>query len=591
EAALFLDDEVIESGGAVGVRLDGVEVLPCVSQGAAPFGPELTITSADGHIIHELAGRPALTKLREIIRDLPLHQRAVLNDEGLLVGIVVDGGKPEYVQGDFLVRGLLGADPSEGSVAVGTPVCAGQVVRLHARDAGSADRDLREALSLHVEALGGDPPAGALVFTCNGRGRGLFGVADHDAEVVEEAFAGAPAAGFFAAGERWAWIWPTAPRRSGWSRTPAPSTCSWPTRRCPARAGSRTTASTRSTACSTSTCALRSCSPGCSACRWSSEDRGTWSSSRRCRASRRPRASRSTRRRSSGCAGSRRACGRTSTARASACRRSSRASSATPACSTSPARPFRPMSGPARPATWPTRSCGRSSATSPRSTSRRWACGRARRWPAWRPNCPRAWPAASAQARSPERSGRGRPTSARQAAGCCRCAELGGVVAMGRVCVAALRRGVLVAVGVRVVVRARRGAVAVRAIAVAAARLSRDGLEDLGGQVRAVGGVGRRRLDADNDLLVVELLEEDPGRLADGRVDALVEEGLDVGRRDAGAQPRPQVDGVRLAKRNDRDVEHDAVGHHDLLLAALEHGVEAAERADPALDGPRQAAA
>ena len=201
EAALFLDDEVIESGGAVGVRLDGVEVLPCVSQGAAPFGPELTITSADGHIIHELAGRPALTKLREIIRDLPLHQRAVLNDEGLLVGIVVDGGKPEYVQGDFLVRGLLGADPSEGSVAVGTPVCAGQVVRLHARDAGSADRDLREALSLHVEALGGDPPAGALVFTCNGRGRGLFGVADHDAEVVEEAFAGAPTAGFFAAGE------------------------------------------------------------------------------------------------------------------------------------------------------------------------------------------------------------------------------------------------------------------------------------------------------------------------------------------------------------------------------------------------------
>ena len=105
------------------------------------------------------------------------------------------------MQGDFLVRGLLGADPSEGSVAVGTPVVAGQVVRLHARDAGSADRDLREALSLHVEALGGDAPAGALVFTCNGRGRGLFGVADHDAEVVEEAFAGAPAAGFFAAGE------------------------------------------------------------------------------------------------------------------------------------------------------------------------------------------------------------------------------------------------------------------------------------------------------------------------------------------------------------------------------------------------------
>ena len=44
-------------GGAVGVRLAGVEVLPCVSQGAAPVGPELTITAAEGNVIAELAGR------------------------------------------------------------------------------------------------------------------------------------------------------------------------------------------------------------------------------------------------------------------------------------------------------------------------------------------------------------------------------------------------------------------------------------------------------------------------------------------------------------------------------------------------------
>ena len=38
ETALFLGDEVLD-GGAVGVRFDGVEMLPCVSQGAAPSGP------------------------------------------------------------------------------------------------------------------------------------------------------------------------------------------------------------------------------------------------------------------------------------------------------------------------------------------------------------------------------------------------------------------------------------------------------------------------------------------------------------------------------------------------------------------------
>jgi small ligand-binding sensory domain FIST len=198
-AALFLGTEVLDEG-AVGVRLDGVEVLPCVSQGAAPIGPELTITAAEGHVITQLAGKPALEKLRETIEALPPGDLALVQG-GLLVGIVVDSNKPDYVQGDFLVRGLVGADPETGQVAVAADVRPGQVLRLHARDAERADRDLREALGVRMRALGGRPPAGALVFACNGRGRGLFGRGDHDAEAVDDELAGAPAAGFFAAGE------------------------------------------------------------------------------------------------------------------------------------------------------------------------------------------------------------------------------------------------------------------------------------------------------------------------------------------------------------------------------------------------------
>jgi small ligand-binding sensory domain FIST len=198
-SALFLDEEVV-TGGAVGVRFEGVEVLPCVSQGAAPVGPELTITASDRHIIHELAGVPALSKVREVVGALPADQRS-LAEAGLLVGIVIEGGKPDYGPGDFLVRGLLGADPETGAIAVGAPVQPGQVIRLHARDADSADRDLRRSLDLTLEALGDAPPAGALCFSCNGRGRTMFGVPDHDAGLLERALAGAPAAGFFAAGE------------------------------------------------------------------------------------------------------------------------------------------------------------------------------------------------------------------------------------------------------------------------------------------------------------------------------------------------------------------------------------------------------
>jgi small ligand-binding sensory domain FIST len=198
-SALFLGEEVVGEG-AVGARFSGIDILPCVSQGAAPVGPEMTITGAEGHVIHELAGMSALEKVKEVVTGLDERERTLVS-EGLLVGMVIDGGKPEYAQGDFLVRGLLGADPDTGSIAVGAAVRPGQVVRLHARDAASADRDLQRALDFGMFALGGEPPAGVLCFSCNGRGQGMFGAPDHDAAALDAALRGAPTAGFFAAGE------------------------------------------------------------------------------------------------------------------------------------------------------------------------------------------------------------------------------------------------------------------------------------------------------------------------------------------------------------------------------------------------------
>ncbi|HEX3831032.1 MAG TPA: FIST N-terminal domain-containing protein [Solirubrobacteraceae bacterium] len=197
--ALFLDETVHEQG-AVGVCLDGVEMLPCVSQGAAPLGREMTITAADANVILELAGKPAVQTIEEVIAELSIAERALVA-AGLLIGIVIDGGKPDYEQGDFLVRGVLGVDSDTGAVAVGANVSPGQVVRLHARDAGSADEDLRRALGLRARASGAQPPAGALVFSCNGRGQSMFGACDHDATMIDEVLGGTPAAGFFAAGE------------------------------------------------------------------------------------------------------------------------------------------------------------------------------------------------------------------------------------------------------------------------------------------------------------------------------------------------------------------------------------------------------
>ena len=202
QAALFLGEQVVP-GGAIGVRFDGVELLPCVSQGATPIGPELEITSGDGRLIKELGGRPALGALRAVLEGLGDAERRMLA-QGMLLGIVVEGGLgdgDEHGHGDFLVRSVLGGDPETGTIAIGATIEEGQIVRIHARDAASADRDLNEALGLRRRALGDDAPAGALMFTCNGRGRGMFGLPDHDAAAVTGALGDIPTAGFFAAGE------------------------------------------------------------------------------------------------------------------------------------------------------------------------------------------------------------------------------------------------------------------------------------------------------------------------------------------------------------------------------------------------------
>ncbi len=198
-AALLFGDEV-RPDGVVGVSLGDVELLPCVSQGAAPVGPELTITAAEGNVIEELAGRPALETLQRVVGQLSERERALVGG-GLLIGIVVDPGKAEYQQGDFLVRGIAGADPDSGRLAVAAEVHEGQVIRLHARDARSAHEDLQRQLRLCMEAVADSGPAGALVFSCNGRGAEMFGPCDHDARTVAEELEEAPAAGFFAAGE------------------------------------------------------------------------------------------------------------------------------------------------------------------------------------------------------------------------------------------------------------------------------------------------------------------------------------------------------------------------------------------------------
>jgi small ligand-binding sensory domain FIST len=192
---LMLGDQVLPAG-AVGAVVRGAAVRIVVSQGCAPVGRESVVTASEANLVYELAGQRALDRLRDEIMALGERERA-LAAGGLLVGLVIDENKPEYERGDYLMRALLGADEESGAIAVGAPVRVGQTVRFQVRDASSADEDLRQTLA----PLMAERAAGALLFTCNGRGTNMFPAPGHDARLVTEALGSPALAGFFCGGE------------------------------------------------------------------------------------------------------------------------------------------------------------------------------------------------------------------------------------------------------------------------------------------------------------------------------------------------------------------------------------------------------
>jgi small ligand-binding sensory domain FIST len=187
-------DGALHADGAVAVLVPpSVPVTAVVSQGCRPIGRPLTVTKAERNVLHELAGRPALELLVELLQELSPEEQQ-LASQGLHVGRVIDEYQPDFGRGDFLIRAVLGGDREAGAVAVGDEIEVGSTIQFQVRDAATATEDLDELLA-------GRRAQGALVFTCNGRGSRLFGVPDHDADAVSEALADAPIAGMFCAGE------------------------------------------------------------------------------------------------------------------------------------------------------------------------------------------------------------------------------------------------------------------------------------------------------------------------------------------------------------------------------------------------------
>jgi small ligand-binding sensory domain FIST len=185
-------------GGAVALALEGdLAVETIVAQGCRPIGLPLFVTTGHGHLIQELDGRRPLDLLRELYEASPPRDRELFRGS-LFVGVVMREGQSEYGPGDFLIRNLIQIDAESGALTVAAEVREGSVVQFHLRDAETSAEDLRH--HLRDQPTRG-APAGALLFSCLGRGRHLYNAPNHDSSIFTARFGKVPMGGFFCNGE------------------------------------------------------------------------------------------------------------------------------------------------------------------------------------------------------------------------------------------------------------------------------------------------------------------------------------------------------------------------------------------------------
>lgn len=194
---LCVNDRIVQEG-LVGVALAGeLEVDVVVSQGCRPIWRPFRVVTAHRNVIFNLEGRPPLAWIEDLIPELPEEDRTLL-ENGLYIGRAIKPGQDLLGRGDFLIRGVIGADQQNGAIAIGDSVMEGEVVQFHLRDAFAAQEDLEMML---IPQAFRQPASGALLFTCNGRGRRLYDFPNGDIAIIAPSLGSPHLAGFFCAGE------------------------------------------------------------------------------------------------------------------------------------------------------------------------------------------------------------------------------------------------------------------------------------------------------------------------------------------------------------------------------------------------------
>ncbi len=198
---LFAGRTCHHAGAVVAVFTGDITIAPVLAQGCKPIGAVGNITRAENNMLLAVDQLPALQFLQQQLEGLDEGDRELATTRPIFLGIAMSPftDTKKLGPGDYLIRNVLGFDPEGGALTIGEVLAPGRRVQFHVMDHHTSAFDLRRALQKQ-RALG-DTPAGALMFSCLGRGQSLYGEADHDSRLFFEELADAPLSGFFCNGE------------------------------------------------------------------------------------------------------------------------------------------------------------------------------------------------------------------------------------------------------------------------------------------------------------------------------------------------------------------------------------------------------
>jgi len=198
--ALFLDGQIHRSG-LVGLAFTGnVAIDPIVAQGCRPIGKPMRVTSCDKNVLEELDGKRALQAVEDLLETLPDADQQLARTS-LFLGLLSDPLSAPAPKRDYLIRNLIGLDSDRGSIAIGAMLRPGQTVQFHLRDKRTSAEDLKRRLDEYAGSKSASSASGALLFSCLGRGKHLYGVSNHDSEAFQASVGKVPLGGFFCNGE------------------------------------------------------------------------------------------------------------------------------------------------------------------------------------------------------------------------------------------------------------------------------------------------------------------------------------------------------------------------------------------------------